>query len=601
MLKTRILPLLLLAVLLLVSCTGGKIRSDIPTETLLTAALTAVGGHEGTCVYFSTAAEDEDGYIEPGYAGQIFRGEYGAPLADDGVIEEYALCIPEGLYAFEIDIFKAADEDGVQVLLELLGERTDAKEERRSEMLHYLGADPAAADEEKALDNMELVRMGNYVMLFATTDNRAAKNAVSSLLGASVGEDVSGAAETTAAAPHETADTSAADTEAKDTEAPADENFTMTITSHSAPDRVVLGGTCTPGAKIVVTGTPKDHTFGTDDGFWLCEVEIFTDGETELSVSQLVEDRISDPFTVTAAYDPDVDFSGHTVYAVVVGDNMQGFFVQQIDDWTGANVLSSAGKTKIKNAVSEKVSYLNENADGAKLVYLIVPDQMCVYPETVPERYARSDKPETRKEQFVSAAREAGAIVVDLYDVMTAHRDDTYKIYHKTDSHWTDYGAYLGYAALMETIAADFPDAAPLPIDGNFRFYKQVVTAGDMMTHLEIPNRLLSENCTFVEWLNDLPNNPPLYMDGKNELDFTPVRDGQKTVNPNTDGKTLPRAMIIRDSFSANLFGYVNQSFAEISWRPMWDYSFSKVEISRFMPDYVIYIVGEKTLGSILY
>ena len=90
-------------------------------------------------------------------------------------------------------------------------------------------------------------------------------------------------------------------------------------------------------------------------------------------------------------------------------------------------------------------------------------------------------------------------------------------------------------------------------------------------------------------------------MDGKNELDFTPVRDGQKIVNPNTDGRTLPRAMIIRDSFSTNLFGYVNQSFAEISWRPMWDYSFSKVEISRFDPDYVIYIVGEKTLGNILY
>lgn len=601
MLKTRILPLLLLAVLLFVSCTGERIRSDIPTETLLSAALTAVGEHDGTSVCFSTAAEGADGYIEPGYAGQIFCGEYGAPLADDGVIEEYAICIPEGLYAFEIDIFKAADADGVQVLLDLLGARADAKEARRSEMLHYLGTDPAAADEEKALDNMELVQMGNYVMLFATPDNRAAKNAVSSLLGAPADADESGAAETTAAAPHETGDTSAAaDTEAAETEAP-DGDFTMTITSHSAPDRVVLGGTCTPGAKIVVTGTPKDHTFGTDDGFWFCEVEIFTEGETELSVSQLVEDRISDPFTVTVAYDPDVDFSSHTVYAVVVGDNMQGFFVQLIDDWTGKNVLSAAGKTKIKNAVSEKVSFLNSNADGAKLVYLIVPDQMFVYPETVPERYVRTDKPETRKEQFADAAREAGAIVLDLYDVMTAHRDDTYKIYHKTDSHWTDYGAYLGYAALMETIAADFPDAAPLPIEGNFRFYKQVVTAGDMMTHLEIPNRLLSENCTFVEWLNDLPNNPPLYMDGKNELDFTPVRDGQKIVNPNAEGKTLPRAMIIRDSFSTNLFGYVNQSFAEISWRPMWDYSFSKVEISRFDPDYVIYIVGEKTLGNILY
>ena len=252
-------------------------------------------------------------------------------------------------------------------------------------------------------------------------------------------------------------------------------------------------------------------------------------------------------------------------------------------------------------AVADKVAFLDEYVDGAKLLYVIVPNQVYIYPETVPERYPRSTAEETRKEQFVRIAEEAGATVLDLYDVMTEHRDDEYKIYHKTDSHWTDYGAYLGYEALMNLIGTDFPDAKPLGIDGNFYFYKETVTAGDMMTHLEIPNALLSETCTFVEWLHNLPNNPALYMKGKNELDYTPVRDAQTVTNPNTAGLTLPTAMIIRDSFSTNIFGYLNNAFGEIYWRSMWDYSFKKADIKRAMPDYLIYLVAEKSLGNILY
>ncbi|MBO5899030.1 MAG: pyridoxal-phosphate dependent enzyme, partial [Clostridia bacterium] len=35
----------------------------------------------------------------------------------------------------------------------------------------------------------------------------------------------------------------------------------------------------------------------------------------------------------------------------------------------------------------------------------------------------------------------AGATVIELTEVFEEHRDDEFKLFHKMDSHWTDYGA----------------------------------------------------------------------------------------------------------------------------------------------------------------
>ncbi len=603
--KQRILSLVILCAVLLPAllcgCSGSKVRDDVPTWDVLQAALAAVGTRDYAESYDSLAGADAPNHIDPDYAGQVLLEEYGAPLAEEGLITDYALCIPTGLYAFEIDVLHAADQAGVDAAAAVLGTRFEAKAAKKSEMIHYLSQDIHAVAEAKALEDMEIMYIGNYVILLATDNNTAAANAISVLLGAKeVRTDTAG---DPAKAMTEAVTTEAvtAAPPASEEELAAADGLVMTVVSASAPDRMVLGGSCTPGAEIHITGTPVDHVFGTDDGSWMCEFEIFGEGETEITVTQVYEDRISAPLHVTAEYDPSVDFSSHGIYAAVIGDKMQGHFVQQLDDWCGTNLLDAAAEAKVTKSVTNKVEFLSNYIDGAELIYVIVPNQMFVYPETAPDWHERSTAPETRKEQFKRLAEAAGATVVDLYDVMTAHKEDEYKIFHKTDSHWTDYGAYWGYHTLMSHIAGTYPDAAPREIDGNFRFYKESVIAGDMMTHLEIRNDLLRENCTFVEWLFETKNNPQLYMEGKNELDYTPVKEQQTIQNDTAGSLDLPSAMIIRDSFSTNIFGYLNNAFSEVHWRYMWDYSFKKDDIKRAMPDYVIYLVGEKSLGNILW
>ncbi|MBQ7298413.1 MAG: DUF4358 domain-containing protein, partial [Clostridia bacterium] len=300
---------------LLLSC-GEKPLADIPTKTLLAESLALFDNSSNVDLYHSDAGEEDETYFDPGLAGQIFLGEYGAALAEDGVITEYAHAIPSALFAFEIDIFKAADSASADKIETLLQTRMEIKSALRSQIEHYLSTNPDSANELKALDNMEIWRIGNYVLLLSTHKNALVKNTVSTLLGASADAVVTdGQAPVTAAQ-------TAAETVIELTDPvlqAAEDGFTMTVTSHSAPDRVVLGGTCAEGAKIHVEGGIKDYVFGTDYNSWLVEVEIKDKGESLLKIRQELDGKMTVPLTIEVPYDKRVDFSDHGIYAALMG------------------------------------------------------------------------------------------------------------------------------------------------------------------------------------------------------------------------------------------------------------------------------------------
>lgn len=261
---------------------------------------------------------------------------------------------------------------------------------------------------------------------------------------------------------------------------------------------------------------------------------------------------------------PGFSLADQGVCQVAFGDKMQGHFFGQLEDWCGTNILSDNQVDGVQKRIKSKVDYLAGR--DCKLVYLIITNPMEIYPETAPERFVRSDKdisrPNNLRRQLVPPGRPSSTRARFLRSTATT----IYKIYNKTDSHWTAYGAYWGYKILMDEIGKDYEAAKPLPIDGNFEFYNKESMSGDMMVHLLLQNSLLHENGTFVKWLTKAVSNPDVYVKGSVQLDFSPVQD-TKTVNNRLDPEGKPTAMIVRDSFSTNIYGYVNNSFSEVYWR----------------------------------
>ncbi|MDY4433597.1 MAG: DHHW family protein [Candidatus Flemingibacterium sp.] len=557
-------------------------------------------------IYYSDAEEGSDNRIDDGYLSYIFCDEYDVEIKAMSLIDEYALALPTGLSTYEIDVIKAKSAASAGEIKALFENRAAIKAKTRGELENY------NAEMLPVLDGCEIYVKGKYVFLLTTDDNSAAKAAIDGLLSVDKAEIGSGGSA-------DALDSSSPDGSENITEIASHVNSDLggdafhsgtlsdnpselpelTFTSHSGENTVVMGGKCVQDAKIHVRTSDNsiDKTFSTDYTDWCVEIEI-PSGITNLLLTQEEPGKgESEQIIVTVQPRPGFSLADQGVCQVAFGDKMQGHFFGQLEDWCGTNILSDNQVDGVQKRIKSKVDYLAGR--DCKLVYLIITNPMEIYPETAPERFVRSDKDISRTEQFEKAARAAGATVIDAREILEEHRDDIYKIYNKTDSHWTAYGAYWGYKILMDEIGKDYEAAKPLPIDGNFEFYNKESMSGDMMVHLLLQNSLLHENGTFVKWLTKAVSNPDVYVKGSVQLDFSPVQDTQ-TVRNRLDPEGKPTAMIVRDSFSTNIYGYVNNSFSEVYWQNMWNYKFDKDYIENTNPDYYIYIVAERNIGNLL-
>ncbi|MBE6611184.1 MAG: DUF4358 domain-containing protein [Ruminococcaceae bacterium] len=605
--KISILVVIAMLMTLIASCGGSDAGTkDVPTRDLLTAAIETFTEEEmkNPIIYYSDAAEGSPEALDPGLMSFYFYGEYDIDMPVMAMVDEYAMAIPSGLFAFEVNILKAKSPSAANEVKKMMDSRLTVKQKDRGEIENY------DATQLPAFDSAEIFVIDKYVILIASSDNAKIKAAINGLLGSdSASADVEGELDKIDLGESgiKQIESSVQDALTGGSKTPVgssqpSENASalpeMTVSIFSANDCVFMGGKCVEGAKIHVRGGLMDYTFGTDAGNWMVEVQI-PNGISTLYVTQEEPGKDESPaIELLVQSRTDVDFSSHGACMVSVGDNAQGHFWGQMDDWMGKNLMTDKQITGVQSRIKTRVDYLK--GMDCELIYVIVPNPISIYPETAPAKYPRSTEETTRTEQFVQAATAAGATVIELTETMMEHRDDEYKIYHKTDSHWTDYGAYWGHYELFSYISQTWPDAKPLEIGTHLEFYNKEVDAGDMMTHLELKNSLIKENATFVKWLTDRTgDNPNIYVDNRNELIFDPVNQTKTIINWKKDGKELPTAMVIRDSYSTNIYTYINTCFSEVYWQNMWSYKFDQQYIKEKKPDYYIILLTERNLGNV--
>ncbi len=380
-----------------------------------------------------------------------------------------------------------------------------------------------------------------------------------------------------------------------------------------AYNEFLVSGICGDGATVTVTGGADTVSVRTDAGCFLAVVPVEAGQSYTLSVAAQEPGREpSDAVTVEAeggrqGREYITDYGDSTV---VVGDAYQCMFRECIDDFTGAKSISAKTSSSLASNFKKKVDQIK-----AKVIVAVVPDPSTVYPENVPAAFQPGET--TYRQQFVEALKDTGATVLDLTDVLTAHKNDELKIYQKTDSHWTQYGAYLGYTEIMNFIARDFPDAAPRGTD-EITFENRWCLGGDMAYYLDIMNgsfdywdvgtgrdysavsqyNLLPEYTCFALMNFAAPTDETLYWDNSCRSYFKNVEHDHEVIN-SVSGGNLPSAYIIRDSFSNQLYNMINERFSKVTWESMWSYRVSTSDINDANPDYVIIICSERVLGDV--
>ena len=91
------------------------------------------------------------------------------------------------------------------------------------------------------------------------------------------------------------------------------------------------------------------------------------------------------------------------------------------------------------------VNTLAQNA-GVPVYFSLIPGKDAVWADRLPANAPNGDQ-----WAILEQGAETAAQWVDISQALTAHAEDTNPaIFYRLDHHWTSYGAYWGYAALME-------------------------------------------------------------------------------------------------------------------------------------------------------
>lgn len=397
--------------------------------------------------------------------------------------------------------------------------------------------------------------------------------------------------------------------ESLDVDNVTDEECRVTVkyASFSEKPNAVVIGQCDIGATVTLKCGNKTYTSESWYG-WYSVRFLCTGNSAEVEITQKIDGK-----QVGAALQTTVKpVNAGSAEGVVAGSNYQFFYQKCLRDFQHTNLYSQGVLDNLKTRIEGRIANLEKTDTETEIIYMVVPAAMTMYPELVPEEYEQG-KGDSRMDQVLDTLSAAGATVIDLRTAFEAHKNDEYPLYFKCDSHWTDYGAFIAYRELFNYIAEKFPDAAPLSFE-EFTWHGGYYKTGDMPVYLNMISGSVYENGyigdkdvleygwyrTFAagtqvsEKITDVPR----YRADTQMVYSTNVTWG-KTIRTNRDN--LPSCMVLRDSFGTQMFDIIAERMNKTIYKGMWDYTYYGAELVAQKPDYLIYILAEWNLDSIVY
>ena len=219
---------------------------------------------------------------------------------------------------------------------------------------------------------------------------------------------------------------------------------------------------------------------------------------------------------------------------------------------------------------------------GIRYLLVIPPNKCTVYPEHLPDGYARVRG--SWLDDFMAYLRtNTNLEVIDLREILIKHKQQ-HQVYFRMDTHWNDYGAFLGYKELIRPVAAWFPTITPFEFsDFSITVQKR---SGDLMGMMGGHGYLFDEQYEFIP-LKQFSSKPV----NRRELPMDPITMEKNVLQ-------LPRAVIFHDSFFLAIIPFISEHFS-IS-RYIWKRWHSQQQIENIISEYKPHIIIEESVERLL-
>ncbi len=272
-----------------------------------------------------------------------------------------------------------------------------------------------------------------------------------------------------------------------------------------------------------------------------------------------------------------------TTPKVIVGKQGFLFYASEgaIENYMGLKPISDCELESWVQLFERRALWLASR--NIPMVVALVSDKESVYPEMMPSGVDHGNH-ETRADRFAKAIRSRTSIsFVDLRPVLIEEKR-RHLMYSLTDTHWSPWGAYVGYRELLMAINRAAPQLAPSigsPLetrDLRMGTHRQI---GDLNLMLGL-NSIAPEVAITLE----------------------PLRPAMMTGNPETlmtggsSNPSQPRLVMFRDSFGAGLIPYLGTHFSHIYAPKTW--AFDPQDVVREKADLVVIEIVERAFNDVV-
>ena len=229
---------------------------------------------------------------------------------------------------------------------------------------------------------------------------------------------------------------------------------------------------------------------------------------------------------------------------VIIGEDGWLYFTPTVSDFLGQATVSPLAIQNIVYDLEMMQTYAAEQ--GSDLIVAIVPNKNSIYPEHMPYRYVPSGA-QNNYAQLSAAVAEAGDLHwCDLAGALRMEAAKGTQLYHKTDTHWNNTGALIGYDAVMTATDRRFTSfsGASYKVERSWK--------GDLQQMLFPGSEALDEQHTYniafsYSYLGRYRTSDDITID---------------TACEHGDGSLL----MFRDSFGAAVIPYFSEQFASATY-----------------------------------
>jgi len=241
--------------------------------------------------------------------------------------------------------------------------------------------------------------------------------------------------------------------------------------------------------------------------------------------------------------------------------------------YRGLNPLSADQLDAWQDLLEKRNAWLA--AHGIPYLVVIPPDKQSIYPEFLPPELTPV-RPESRLDQLVNRLRQSHSPVhfLDLRPALLAAKPSEL-LYRKTDTHWNDSGAFVGYREIIHAVQYLLPQwkIVPQTLD-DFTVGPPGPKVGDLAKMIDMPDQYPDRVFPLIR---------------KSYYPVAPeLSDTHRVVTiDNHDPKVkLPRLVFYRDSFALGLVPMLGPHFGRIVYA--FEYTMDPALIQKEKPDLVI-------------